>query len=218
MATAERLGWGMRLLVADGSGLVRAGIQRALDGVDGIECVGEVESGAQLVTQVKRLRVDLVLLDMQLPGIDVQFALERILDTDPDVRVIVLASHASPEEMRRVCAGGASGVILKTIAVGDLAGAIRQVVDGTAFTAFGVPPSRLDAGVDAGLTPREQQILLAVGRGQSNKVIARELFVTEQTVKFHLTNIYRKLRLSNRTEAARWAYQHGLSDAAAVVA
>ena len=208
----------MRLLVADGSGLVRAGIERALEGVAGIECVGEVAFGPQLVTQVKRLRADLVLLDMHLPGIDVQFALDRIRDTDPDVRVIVLASHASPEEMRRVCAGGASGVILKTIAVEDLAGAIRQIVNGTAFTALGLRTSPLDAGTDAGLTPREQQILLAVGRGQSNKVIARDLFVTEQTVKFHLTNIYRKLRLSNRTEAARWAYQHGLSDAAGVAA
>ena len=81
----------MRLLVADGSGLVRAGIQRALDGGDGIECVGEVAFGPQLVTQVKRLRADLVLLDMHLPGIDVQLALDRIRDTNPDVRVIVLA-------------------------------------------------------------------------------------------------------------------------------
>ena len=208
----------MRLLVADGSGLVRAGIQRALDGGDGIECVGEVESGSQLVTRVARLQVDLVLLDLHLPGIDVQTALDRIRDTDPDVRVIVLASHASPEEMRRVCDGGASGVILKAIAVEDLAGAIRQIVKGTAFSALGVPTSRLSAGANAGLTPREQQILLAVGRGKSNKVIARELFVTEQTVKFHLTNVYRKLSLSNRTEAARWAYQHGLNDAAAVAA
>jgi DNA-binding NarL/FixJ family response regulator len=206
----------MRLLVADGSGLVRAGIQRALDGGDGIECVGEVAFGPQLVTQVKRLRADLVLLDMHLPGIDVQLALDRIRDTNPDVRVIVLAPHTSPEEMRRVCAGGATGVILKTIAVEDLAGAIRQIVNGTSFTALGLRTSPLDAGTDAGLTPREQQILLAVGRGNSNKVIARDLFVTEQTVKFHLTNVYRKLRLSNRTEAARWAYQHGLSDKAGV--
>ena len=208
----------MRLLVADGNGLIRAGIQRGLEGVAGIECVGEVESGPQLVTRVARLKVDLVLLDLHLPGIDVQFALDRIRDTDPHVRVIVLASHASPEEMRRVCAGGASGVILKTIAVEDLAGAIRQIVMGTTFTALGMPTSRLEAVVDAGLTTREREILLGVGRGNANKVIARELFVTEQTVKFHLTNIYRKLRLSNRTEAARWAYQHGLNDAAPVAA
>jgi DNA-binding NarL/FixJ family response regulator len=208
----------MRLLVADGNGLVRAGIVRALENVDGIECVGEVESGAQLVTRVERLQIDLVLLDMHLPGMEVRFALDRIRDTNPDVRVIVLTFHASPAEMRHVCARGASGVILKTIAVEDLAGAIRQIANGTAFTALGVSTSYADPGVDAGLTTREQQILLAIGRGHSNKVIARDLLVTEQTVKFHLTNVYRKLRLTNRTEAARWAYQHGLTEAHSIAA
>jgi DNA-binding NarL/FixJ family response regulator len=208
----------MRLLVADGHGLIRAGIQRALENEDGIEYVGEVESGAQLVTRIDRLQADLVLLDMQLPGIDVQTALERIGDTHPEVQVIVLASHASPEDMQRVCGRGASGVILKTIAVEDLAGAIRQIANGTAFTALGVSTSYADPGVDAGLTTREQQILLAIGRGHSNKVIARDLLVTEQTVKFHLTNVYRKLRLTNRTEAARWAYQHGLTEAHSIAA
>ena len=208
----------MRLLIAEGNGLLRAGIKHALEDVDGIECVGEVASGEQLTTRVERLRPDIVLLDMHLPGIEVQFALDRVGDTNPDVRVIVLASHASAEEMQRVCARGASGVILKTIDVGDLAAAIRQIVNGTAFAMFGTATSQLDPGVDAGLTSREQEILLAIGRGQANKVIARELFVTEQTVKFHLTNIYRKLRLTNRTEAARWAYQHGLSEATSMAA
>ena len=124
--------------IASGNGLVRAGILRALESVDGIECVGEVESAAQLVTRVERLQADLVLLDMHLPGIEVQFALGRIRDTNPDVQVIVLAFQASPAEMQRVCARGASGVILKTIAVEDLAGAIRQIVNGTAFTARSV--------------------------------------------------------------------------------
>jgi DNA-binding NarL/FixJ family response regulator len=150
---------------------------------------------------------------MELPGTDVQSALERIGGTHPDVQVIVLASHASPEDMQRVCGRGASGVILKTIAAGDLAGAIRQIVNGTTFTALGAPTFRVDPGGDAGLTNREQELLLAISRGLSNKVIAKELFVTEQTVKFHLTNIYRKLGLTNRTEAARWAYRHGLTEA-----
>jgi DNA-binding NarL/FixJ family response regulator len=202
----------MRLLVADGHGLIRAGIQRALESEDGIEYVGEVEAGEQLLTRIERLQANLVLLSMELPGIDVQTALERIGDTHPEVQVIVLASHTSPEEMQRVCARGASGVILKTIAVRDLAGAIRQIVNGTTFTALGAPTSRVDPGGDAGLTSREQELLLFIAQGHSNKVIARELFVTEQTVKFHLTNIYRKLGLTNRTEAARWAYRHGLTD------
>jgi DNA-binding NarL/FixJ family response regulator len=200
----------MRLLIAEGNGLLRAGIRHALEQENGIECIGEVESGTQLTRGVEQLRADLVLLDIELPGIEVQFALDRIRDTNPDVRVIVLATHASLKEIERLCARGASGVILKTIAVRDLAAAIRQIVNGTAFATFGAAISELDPG-DAGLTSREQEILMAVGRGRSNKVISAELRVTEQTVKFHLTNIYRKLRLTNRTEAARWAYQHGMT-------
>jgi DNA-binding NarL/FixJ family response regulator len=201
----------MRLLVADGHGLVRAGIEQALENEDGIEIVGEVEAGEQLLTRIERLQVDLVLLGSELPGIDVQTALERVSGAHPEVQVIVLAFHSSPEEMQRMCAHGAAGVILKTIAIRDLAGAIRQIVNGTTFTALGASTFRVDPGGDAGLTSREQELLLFIAQGQSNKVIAKELFVTEQTVKFHLTNIYRKLGLTNRTEAARWAYRHGLT-------
>ena len=183
--------------IANGNGFVRAGIVRVLESVDGIECVGEVGSVARLVTRVERPQADLVLLDMHLPGIEVQFALGRIRDTNPDVRVIVLAFQASPVEMQRVGARGASGVILKTIAVEVLAGAIRQIVHG-AQCADIAPRSGHGRRADHARAAE----FAGHRSGHSNKVVARELFVTEQTVKFHLTNVYRKLRLTNRTEAA----------------
>jgi DNA-binding NarL/FixJ family response regulator len=93
----------------------------------------------------------------------------------------------------------------------DLPSAIRQAVDGTVFHAIGLPESTAETvGKANGLTERELAILKAVARGLSNSAIGKELWVTEQTVKFHLTNIYRKLDLANRTEAARYAFEHGL--------
>ena len=127
-------------------------------------------------------------------------------------RVVALAFASTPSESERLCVAGAVGIILKTIRLSDLAPAIRHIVGGTVFTALGMPSPRNDPGGVAGLTEREQEILAAIARGQSNKVTAQQLFVTEPTIKFHLTNIYRKLGIANRTAAARWAYQHGLTE------
>jgi len=201
----------MRLLVADGHGLTRAGILRALEGEDGFDIVGEAESGPKLFPRIAQTQPDLVLLDLQLPGIDAQTALARIRSQHEGVQVIGLATHANAEQMHRACSYGASGVILTTIAPGDLGGAIRQIVDGTTFTALGGSPFVPDPADGAGLTNREQEILAALARGLSNKRIAQDLSVSEQTVKFHLTNVYRKLDLTNRTGAARWAYEHGFA-------
>ena len=100
---------------------------------------------------------------------------------------------------------------MKSVNPIDLPSAIRQAVEGTVFHAIGMPEiDEQSLGKAAGLTERELSILKAVARGLSNAAIGKELWVTEQTVKFHLTNIYRKLNLANRTEAARYAYQHGL--------
>ena len=201
----------MRLLVADGHGLVRAGVRWAIENEQGFDLVGDAQSGAQLLARIEQLHPELVLLDMTLPGIDPQVALDRIRAAHPDVQVIVLAFYASPEEMRQLCESGADGVILKAIAPSDLAPAIRQIVNGTAFTSLGPAGPSAAPAFDAGLTVREQEFLVATAQGHSNKVIAQQMCVTEQTVKFHLTNIYRKLNLPNRTAAARWAYQHGLA-------
>ena len=201
----------MRLLVADGHGLTRAGILRALEGEEGFDVVGEADSGPRLLPRIAHTQPDLVLLDLQLPGIDAQTALTRIRTQHEGVQVIGLAADANVEQMHKACSYGACGVIVTAIAPGDLAGAIRQIVDGTTFTALGGSPFLPDPVGTAGLTGREQEILAALARGLSNKRIAQDLSVSEQTVKFHLTNVYRKLGLTNRTGAARWAYEHGLA-------
>lgn len=201
----------MRLLVADGHELTRAGIRQALAGEEGFEVVGEAGWGPKLLPCIAETRPDVVLLDLDLPGIDVPTYLMRIRERNASVCVIGMAASANLEQVHIACSKGASGAILKTIAPSDLAGAIRQIVNGTTFTALGGPPLAHDSLGGAGLTKREQVIVEALARGLSNKQIAKELFVTEQTVKYHLTNIYRKLELPNRMAAVRWAYSHGLA-------
>ena len=116
--------------------------------------------------------------------------------------------------MRAALKRGASAYIVKTVNPLDLPAALRQVVQPTIY--FGLPPQQDDPAAAAGLTERETAMLRALARGLSNAAISREFWVTEQTVKFHLTNIYRKLGVKNRTEATRYAYQHGLADELAV--
>jgi DNA-binding NarL/FixJ family response regulator len=202
----------MRLLVADAHGLVSAGIRYALKDEDELEIVGEVDSTHDLLATIDQVEPEVVLLDLHFHGVDAQTLIARIRSRHEQVRVIGLAANPNEELMRSVCAHGACGVIVKTVTPGDLPATIRQIVNGTAYTAtaFSSSPSGQNRpGV--GLTAREEEILGAIARGLSNKQIARELFVTDQTVKFHLSNIYRKLGLTNRTEAAHWAYRHGIT-------
>jgi DNA-binding NarL/FixJ family response regulator len=201
----------MRILVADDHKLIMEGIRRALEPADDIEIVGEAATGSQVLPLVRRTSPDVVLLDMRMPEMDGLVCLDLIKKEFPKVKVIVLSVFADAEHIEIAFKHGASGYIVKTINPLDLPSAIRQAIDGTVFHAIGMPERDSNGGgkgID--LTDREVEILKAVARGLSNQAIGKELWVTEQTVKFHLTNIYRKLRLANRTEAARYAYQHGL--------
>jgi DNA-binding NarL/FixJ family response regulator len=187
------------------------GIRRALEPAEDIEVVGEASLGSQVLPLVRRLNPDVVLLDMRMPHMDGLACLDQIRKTCPKVKVIVLSVFSDPEHIQAAFNHGASGYIVKSVNPLDLPSAIRQAVDGTVFHALGLPEGdERGSGKAAALTERELAILKAVARGLSNQAIGKELWVTEQTVKFHLTNIYRKLELANRTEAARYAYQHGL--------
>src|SRR5205823_11508755 len=138
--------------------------------------------------------------------------LERIGKRHPDVKVVILSVSTDPGIIQDVLNRGASAYIVKSVNPVDVPSALRQAVEGSVFSAIGRPEKQVadDAAKAAGLTERETSILKALARGLSNDAIGKELWVAEQTVKFHLTNIYRKLGVSNRTEAARLAYQHGL--------
>ncbi len=202
----------LRVLVADDNRLIVSGIRRALEDDDEIEIVAEAYTGPEVLTLVARTEPDVVLLDIRMPKLDGLECLEQIRERHPEVRVVMLSVYSDPEHIQSALLRGASGYIVKTINPRDIPAALRQAVEGSVYHAVG----RL-GGVEqehvraAGLTERELTILKAVARGLSNQAIGRELWVTEQTVKFHLTNIYRKLGVSNRTEAARYAYAHHLA-------
>ena len=188
-----------------------SGIHRALEDEEEMEVVGEATTGAQVLPLVNQTHPDVVLLDIRMPKMDGLQCLDQIRTRHPDVKVVMLSVYSDPEHIQIALSRGACGYIVKTINPRDLAASLRQAVEGSVYHALGTAEVTEESEARAaGLTEREVAILKAVARGLSNQAIGQELWVTEQTVKFHLTNIYRKLGVANRTEAARHAYQHGL--------
>jgi DNA-binding NarL/FixJ family response regulator len=203
-----------RVLIADDHPLILAGIKRALEESDGFEVVAEARVGSQVLPLVSQTKPDLALLDLRMPEMDGLTCLDRIRKEHPQVKVVILSVSTDPEVVQTVLNHGASAYVVKSVNPIDLSSALRQALDGTVFSAVGLPEKTAqdDAVKAAGLTERETTILKALARGLSNEAIGKELWVAQQTVKFHLTNIYRKLDVKNRTEAARYAYEHGLID------
>jgi len=203
----------VRIVIADDHPVMLAGVRKVLEGDGGFEVVGETHVAAKILPLVGQTNPDVVLLDMRMPGMDGLSTLDRLRARYPDVHVVMCSMGADPEQIQAAFKRGASGYIVKSVDPRDLGSAIRQAVDGTAYHALGLPAINEDTVAKAaGLTEREFEIMKAVARGLANKTIAKELWITEQTVKFHLTNVYRKLGISNRTEAARWALSRGLQE------
>jgi DNA-binding NarL/FixJ family response regulator len=201
----------VRVLIADDHRLMVEGTKQALERAGGFDVVGEAVNGSQVLPLVRRLKPDLVLLDLRMPQMDGLTCLTKIRKEFPDMKVAMLSVSQDPELIQTALKRGANAYIVKSIDPDDLAGALRQALEGNVFTTAGItedPGER--AAKDAGLTERELGIIRAVARGLSNEAISKELWVAEQTVKFHLTNIYRKLGVTNRTEAARYAFEQGL--------
>ena len=201
----------MRIVIADDHRLILDGIRRALEADGGFEIVGETQNGTQVLPLVSQTKPDLVVLDVRMPQMDGLACLDEIRKRFPDIKVVMLSASTSSDLVETALRRGASAYVVKSVDPLDLPATLRQVVSGTVFSTVGVPDSLERSGARAaGLTERELAILRAAARGLSNDAIARELWVTQQTVKFHLTNIYRKLGVKNRTEATRAAYQQGL--------
>jgi DNA-binding NarL/FixJ family response regulator len=203
----------MRVLIADDHRLIAEGIKRSLEAEGDFEVVAEASAGSQILPLIRRTKPDLVLLDLRMPGVDGLTALEQIKRDHPEIKVVILSASTDHAVIKAALAKGASAYVIKSVNPVDLASTLRQAMEGSVFHAVGLPPEGTPtAAGDLGLTAREISILKALARGLSNQAIGKELFVAEQTVKFHLTNIYRKLNAANRTEAVRMAYQHGIID------
>jgi DNA-binding NarL/FixJ family response regulator len=202
-----------RVLIADDHPLILAGIRRTLERSGDIEIVGEATSGQQVLAMVDRRRPEVVLLDLHMPGVTGPDLILAIHQDWPSVKIVVLSANDDRAAIDGALNAGASAYILKSVNTIDLPSVVRQVAAGATF----LSPAR-SAGADAAaaadrhaeLTERERTILTAISSGQTTSAISRELWVSEHTIKFHLTNIYRKLGVSNRAGAIRFAIEHGL--------
>jgi DNA-binding NarL/FixJ family response regulator len=202
----------LKIVIADDHQLMLAALRLALEPASDIVVVGEAQSGAQVLSLVHQHSPDVVLLDIRMPGMDGLRCLEQLNQRFPHVKAIAISAIDDPQVIHAALERGASAFILKSIDPRDLPAAIRQTVDGTVFRTLGggAATGADDSVRDLGLSERELTILNALAGGLSNKQIAKQLWLAEQTVKFHLTNIYRKLEVGSRTEAIRAAYEYGL--------
>ena len=201
----------MRVVIADDHRLILDGVRRALESDGGFEIVGETMNGTEVLDLVEKTTPDMVVLDVRMPELDGLDCLDQLRERFPDVKVVMLSASTSPDLVETALRRGASAYVVKSVDPADLPSTLRQVASGTVFSSLASPTSSApSAGDAAGLTEREIAILQALARGLSNEQIAKEMWVARQTVKFHLTNVYRKLGVKSRTEAIHRAYQLGL--------
>jgi NarL family two-component system response regulator LiaR len=209
----------IRVLVVDDHKVVREGMQFLLDQEPGIEVVGQCADGREAVEAVGRLRPNVVLLDLLMPGMDGLTALRCIKDVSPITQVVVLTSHTGEEHMFDAIKAGATSYLLKTAGARDVIDAVRAAAQGESLLDPSVAarvlqelrrPAPRSPTPGSQLTPREMEVLTLVARGRSNRAIAEELFIGEETVKTHMSNILAKLHLDDRTQAAVYALRLGL--------
>ncbi|MEV8215236.1 response regulator transcription factor [Leifsonia sp. NPDC077715] len=216
----------IRILLVDDQQLVRLGFRMVLDAEPGLTIVGEAGDGAEGVRLAAELRPDVVLMDVRMPVLDGIEATRRIVETDPQARVIVLTTFDLDEYAFGGLRAGASGFLLKDARPEELAAAVRAVAAGDAAVSGRVTRAMLElfadrlptgataagAGTDptAALTPREREILVAMGEGLSNGEIGAKFYLTESTVKTHVGRVLAKLQLRDRVHAVIFAYENGL--------
>jgi two-component system, NarL family, nitrate/nitrite response regulator NarL len=202
----------LRVLLADDHRLVLEAVQSALEKAEDFSVVATTNSGAKIADLVARHQPDIVVMDLSMPEVNGLQALDQIRARDKDVKVVILSASDSPNDINSALSRGANGFILKSVNPVDLPSALRQVHEGTVFHAgMGTPAAAASPAEEAGLTDRELTLLRALARGLSNNAISKELWISEQTVKFHVSNIYRKLDVSNRAGAVRWAHENGIA-------
>jgi NarL family two-component system response regulator LiaR len=208
------------VLIADDHPVVRHGLRAFLQLQEDLDIVGEAGDGQEAVAEVQKLRPDVVLLDLVMPNLDGIDAIRQIREASPATKVIVLTTFADDEKVFPAVRAGAAGYLLKDVEPKDLVEAIRTVNRGEGLlhprvasklmNEFAGEHERGDS-LEA-LTDREKDVLRLIARGMSNREIARELVVSEKTVKTHVSNILAKLHLADRTQAALYAVRNRLVD------
>lgn len=211
----------IRILLVDDHVVVRKGLRALLDREAGIEIVGEAENGEQAIRAAERLQPDVIVMDLEMPGVGGTEATRRITESRPDARIVVLTSHAAEEDVFPALKAGALGYLLKHSAPEEVLQAIRQAYRGETVLHPAIarlvlqelhrPAAAKPAETTEVLSERELEVLRVIARGMSNQEIADALFVSEATVRSHVSTILRKLQLASRTQAALYALRAGLA-------
>jgi DNA-binding NarL/FixJ family response regulator len=212
----------IRVLLVDDDDLMRAGLQAVLSSDDGIEVVGEAETGRVAIERVRRLQPDLVLMDVRMPDLDGIAATREVLAASPAVKVVILTTFEQDDYIFGALNAGASGFLLKRTRPEELLAAIHTVAAGDSLLSPSVTRTVIERmahqpapEVGEGrlleeLTPREREVLELLARGLSNGEIASELVIEESTAKTHVRRILVKLRLRDRIQAVIFAYETGV--------
>ena len=209
----------IRVLLADDHSVVRQGLRTFLELQEEIEVVGEASDGVEAVAAVEKLKPDVVLMDLVMPRLDGIEAIRRIHEQRPSTRVLALTSFVDDDKVFPAVRAGAAGYLLKDVEPPELVHAIRAVHDGEALLHPAVAARLMEEVASDGrfdrpddvLTAREREVIGLIARGRANKAIALELGVSEKTVKSHVSNIFGKFGLTDRTQAALYAVRHGIA-------
>ena len=202
----------VRVVIADDHPMVVEGIEAILETYDDLAVVGTVSSGEAALEAAETLRPDVILLDLNMPGMSGLSATELILERLPDMRVLILTMHDSAEYISTALSHGARGYILKDVPTEEIKTAIDSVMAGEEYLCTGAKSSlspKISDGREA-LTSREQTILLELAQGRSNREVAEKLTISVHTVETHRKNIKRKLGISSTAGLTRYAMEHGV--------
>jgi NarL family two-component system response regulator LiaR len=203
----------LRILIVEDQRIVREGLVALFEDESALQIVGEAATGEEALQRYAELAPDVVLMDLQLPGIDGAEATRRLCAADPQARILVLTTYATDEFIFAALRAGARGYLLKDASAAELVTAIQAIYAGQTQLSPEVA-ARLVAGVGGDgpepLTPREREVLTLLGRGHSNDMIAADLHIAPRTVKVHVQNILAKLGAANRTEAVTIGLRRGL--------
>jgi len=201
-----------RLVIVDDHPMVAEGIQSILESYDDVEVIATLSNGQQIIDQVETLQPDVILLDLNMPGIGGLSTTEIILERRPNTRILILSMHDSPEYIASALSHGAVGYVLKDVPTDEIKRAIDAVMAGERYLCTGAQVSLTPADGEEReqLTNREQTILLQLAQGKSNKEVAEALDISVRTVETHRKNIKRKLGISSTAGLTRYALEHGV--------
>ncbi len=202
----------IRVMIADDHPLIRSGLRSALSSEPGMLLVGEATNGEEAQRLCQEHQPDVLLLDLRMPGPSALDTVEYLRRYCPQIRVLMLTAYDDEAHVRGLVEAGVSGYLLKEEAPVTVVKAVRSVMSGGKWFSRSIAEKLAGLTESPVLTRRELEVLQSVTEGKTNHQIAEELHIAEVTVRFHLRSIYNKINVRTRTEAVRWAMQHGLEE------